>query len=294
MSSPTARGFSLVEVLVALLITGMVLVAVFTNLESTRRAVDAIHNIVETESVGPRILDQLREDLDHLAVYDADEYRVLHGESDHLGGADADRLDMIVLARTRLPFRHPLFERQLHPPLAEVGYRLRENPERPELMELHRREDALVDEEPWRDGSFAMLYDRVLNFDLRYLEQPALDPVWEDSWDSEQRESLPFAVEVLLEIEVQPRRSSESLAILGTNRARLDFTDLLVLEPEQRWLFRQRLHPTVPTTGGGAGAASGGGAEEGPGRGTGGAPDGAADTTGTTGYGGGMGGLGPR
>lgn len=251
-------GFTMVEVLVAIAITGGLMVAVLTNLDATRRAVDTIHNIMETENTGPRILDLLRSDLDRIAIYDAHEYKVLKGESDTVQGADADRLDLIVSGRTRAAFEMPGRDEAAHAPLAEVGYRLRSNPDRPEFMELYRREDPLVDEDPWRDGAFALLYDRTVAFNLRYVKKPDHNLLFEDAWDSEQEQSLPFAIEFFLEIEVQPRQSRESLGILGANRARLDFSDLILVPSHQRWVFRNRLHPIAPTLGGAEGQAGAG------------------------------------
>ncbi|MDP6850436.1 MAG: hypothetical protein QF524_05820, partial [Planctomycetota bacterium] len=99
------------------------------------------------------------------------------------------------------------------------------------------------------DGLFALLYDRVINFDVGYYSEPGIDPYREDSWDSTERESLPYAIEVRLDIELNPRRSLESLGILGTNRARIEFEDFLTIPETTRWVFRHRLHPTLPGPG---------------------------------------------
>lgn len=253
-------GFSLVEMLIVVGMSGGLMVAVLANLDASRRAVDAIHNVMETESSGPRILDQIRSDLSHLAIYDAAEYRILKGENAAILGADADRLDLLVGGRSRLGVNVPGVGDGLHAPLTEVGYRLRTNPDRSDFLELYRREDALVDDDPWRDGSYALLYDRVVSFNLRYAAKPDHNLTWDESWDSEQREALPFGIELFLEIEVQPRRSLESLGIIGANRARLNFNDLMLIPSHQRWIFRNRLHPTLPVVGAGAAdpAAAGG------------------------------------
>ena len=263
------RGFTLVEVLIVVAMSGGLMVAVLANLDASRRAVDAIHNVMETESNGPRILDQIRSDLAHLAVYDASEYRILKGENAAILGADADRLDLLVSGRSRLGVNVPGVGEGLHAPLSEVGYRLRTNPDRPDFLELYRREDALVDQEPWRDGNYALMYDRVVSFNLRYAAKPDHNLAWDENWDSEQREALPFGMELFLEIEVQPRRSLESLGIIGANRARLDFNDLMLISSHQRWIFRNRLHPTLPALGSTSNTA---------GSGAGGDPTGAAGT----------------
>ena len=125
---------------------------------------------------------------------------------------------------------------------------MRQNPLRPDFLELYRREDSLVDGDPFRDGSFTMVYDRIISLDIRYAEEPESQIVWLDSWDSFEREGLPYAIEIFLEIEIQPRRSLESLNILGANLARLEYTDVIHIPEETRWRFRNRIHPGMPGT----------------------------------------------
>lgn len=245
-------GFTLMEVLISLAIMAMVMTTVMQTVDSTRMAVDAIHNVMETENTGPRILDRMREDLENIAIYDIDQYRLLKGEDQSLLGAEADRLDLLVADRGRIPVDTMGLsdERQRFAALNEVGYRLRQNPRRQDFMELYRREDPLVDADPFRDGSYTMLYDRVVGLQIRYCAEPDLNPVWIDDWDTEIRQTLPFAIDIFLEIEVQPRRSLESLNILGANRARLEFNEVYHVPERTRWKFRHRLHSTIPGEGG--------------------------------------------
>ena len=274
---PRAAAFTLMEILVALLIAALVMTSVLSSLDYTSQAVDAIHNVIETESAGPRIMALVREDLSRLAVYDAAEYRILKGNSDSLGGADADRIDFLVYRRSTRPRLDPVTTRMQYSPLVEVGYRVRRNPRSSDFLELYRREDFLHDDKPFEDGSFTLLYDRLINWDVLYYEKPEYDPVWEEEWDSSEMEALPYAIEFRMELEIQPRRSSESLAILGSNRARLEFQDILTVPEPVRWVFRNRLHPVLPTPPAAAGAGLGGPGEEGEGEGP---PEGAGPGTG--------------
>ncbi|TAH38532.1 MAG: prepilin-type N-terminal cleavage/methylation domain-containing protein [Planctomycetota bacterium] len=246
MRARARRGFTLMEILVALFISAMVMTSVLVSLDYTQRAVDAVHNIIETESAGPRVMALLREDLSRLAVVDRREFTLLRGQNESLHGADADQLDFVAYRRSVRPFHDLVRDRDVYAPLVEVGYRLRENPRLADFLELYRREDFFEDEKPFEDGQFTLLYDRMINFDVRYYERPETDPMWEDEWDSTEREGLPFAVEVRMELEVQPRRSMESLGILGANRSRLAFEDIVPVPEEVRWVFRNRLHPVVP------------------------------------------------
>ena len=241
-----ARGFTLLEVLISLAIMTMIMTTVMQTVDQTRLAVDAIHNIMETENNGPRIMDRIREDLENVAVYDVDEYKVFKGVNRTLLGAEADQLELIVRNRGRTPVTAVGLEDDVFAPLNEVGYRLRANPLRDDFMELYRREDPLVDEDPFRDGTYTLLYDRIVSLEIRYTKEPDVNPVWIDDWDSEIRQTLPFAIDIFLELEVQPRRSLESLNILGANRARLEFNEVYHFPERTRWRFRNRLFSTMP------------------------------------------------
>ncbi|MFQ5748229.1 MAG: type II secretion system protein J [Planctomycetota bacterium] len=241
-------GFTLIEILVSLAITALVMTSILGSLDVTQKAVDAIHNVIETEAAGPRILALLRDDLSHLAVYDAPDWEVLRGSNDSIGGADADRLDFLVSRRTTRPYRdYTRVKEEVWAPLAEVGYWLRGRPGSPDFLELYRREDWFQDEEPFDGGSFTLLYNRITNWEIRYFAQPEVDPSWDEEWDTRERQGLPYAIEIQLELEIQPRRSLESLGILGANRSRLEFSDILTLPETTRWVFRQRIHPVIPT-----------------------------------------------
>lgn len=115
-------GFTLMEVLVSMFISAMIMTAIFTSLESTQKAVDAIHNITLTERAGPQLVEMFRKDLERLAVYDAGEYTLLKGESKNLRGVDADRINMLVVGRSVLPQYNALIDRMTYAPINEVGY----------------------------------------------------------------------------------------------------------------------------------------------------------------------------
>lgn len=239
-------GFTLMEVLVSMFISAMIMASIFQSLESTQKAVDAIHNITLTERAGPQLVEMFRKDLERLAVYDAGEYTLLKGESKNLRGVDADRINMLVVGRSVLPQYNPLIDRLTYAPINEVGYWIRNRDGSADFLELYRREDFLVDDDIEREGNFSMLNDRIISFNLQYYREPDFDPIPDDNWDSTLESQLPYCIELFLELEIQPRKSAESKQILGANRARLEFADLMVIPESTRFLFRNRLHPVVP------------------------------------------------
>ena len=255
-SSRLRAGFTLMEVLVSMFISALIMTAILNSLEATQKAVDAIHNITETERAGPMLVRMFRRDLERLAVYDSGEYTLLKGESKNLNGVDADRINMIVVGRSVIPHYDLVLDRRTYAPINEVGYWVRNRDGSADFLELYRREDFLVDDEFDRDGNFSMLNNRIISFNLQYYDEPDYDPVPEDNWDSALEAQLPYCIELFLELEIQPRKSAESRQILGANRARLEFGDLMVIPESTRFLFRNRLHPVVPgvTMGGASGA----------------------------------------
>jgi prepilin-type N-terminal cleavage/methylation domain-containing protein len=239
-------GFTLVEVMVSMFISALIMVAVLGSLDSTQKAVDAIYNITLTEKAGPQLVHMIRKDLARLAVYDAGEYQLLRGESrTSPRGADADRLDMLVHGLSTSSYYDGVTSRNYRAPVNEVGYWVRQRPGSDDFLQLFRREDFLVDDEPFQGGFFAMLNDRIISFDLVYFGKPEYDPMSEDNWDTVEEAQLPYCIELNLQLEIQPRKSAESKQILGANRARLEFTDFLVIPEATRWKFRNRLYPTL-------------------------------------------------
>jgi len=253
-------GFTIMEVLVSMFISAMIMTAVLASLESTQKAVDAIHNITLTERAGPQLVEMFRRDIRRLAVFDNGQYSILRGESQTKRGTDADKIDMLVHGRSVLPQYDAIYDRKIYAPVNEVGYWVRERAGSADFLELYRREDFMVDDEPWAGGNFSMLNDRIVRFDLQYYEEPEFDPLPEDDWDSLEMAQLPFAIELALELEIQPRKSAESRAIIGANRSRLEFTDILTISEPTRFVFRNRLFPMVPgvdATGSGQAAGAG-------------------------------------
>ena len=156
MIETSKKGFTLLEVMISLAIMEMVMATVMQTVQQTNSAVDAIHNIMETESIGPRILQLIREDIENIAVKDVTDYKIMLGKDDTLIGSGADRIDLLVNKASKTPFEAYDSPRLVHPTLLEVGYRLRQNQERSDFLELYRREDPLVDDEPFRDGAYAI------------------------------------------------------------------------------------------------------------------------------------------
>ncbi len=199
------RGFTLLEVLLAVTLGALLITAVLQVFEASVMAREEVKALAEPMSQGPQILDMIEEDLHGLWTYNVDENRVFRGEDRDIVGAPADRIHLLVAGASVFPVRTDNDE--LRPaPYAEVSYILRASNENPNLRELWRREDPLFDKELWRGGNYQLLSKRVRQFDVTYYEELGEEAEPFEDWDSAEKKTLPRRIKIAFEIE----RSAET------------------------------------------------------------------------------------
>jgi hypothetical protein len=96
-----------------------------------------------------------------------------------------------------------------------VGYACRQNESHPGFIELWRREDFFVDDDPTDGGVFSLVYDRLLRFNVMYFPDPTEHGQGSaeqkhqglEEWDSRIRKKIPYAV--LLQIEYDATRTGD-------------------------------------------------------------------------------------
>ena len=127
-------------------------------------------------------------------------------------GVDGDSLDFV--SSTDSLVQRYRDDRLLSSSLNEVGYRLRPNPEYDEFLEIYRREDFSVDDQPFEGGEYTFLHDRVRSFDIQVFDEDGPDaepiPDWGMGSD-EDRTGLPVRLEITLVLELQRRIEREAL-----------------------------------------------------------------------------------
>lgn len=235
-------AFSLVEVLIALLIVSGIMLALVQLLDATRITRDTIHNIQETQLAGPAIMDLVERDVRALMVYDAAPDQVLRIKDRVLLGHDADRIDFV--ASTDSVVLTELDHRFLRADVNEVGYVLRVNPRDDQFLELYRREDFGVDEEPFEGGAYTFLHDQVKDFDIQVFEEEGPDAESIEDWgDDEEHVGLPLRIEIRMTLELAPRLAHEQLKIVSVDKRTVTYTRLIRF-PEP--LLAQLEHQPVP------------------------------------------------
>ncbi len=293
MRSRSSRsGFTLVEVLLTLLIVAGIMITITQILNAARTSRDAIHNIQEQELAGPAILAQIESDLRGLLLYDRDPRLALRVQHRVLSGFDADGLDFVTTTDGVLPFRARSGEVFRRADANEVGYRLRPNPASDDFLELYRREDFGLDDEPFDGGRFALLHDRVKGFDVQVYREDGVEAEPLEAWGGTDDEfvGIPPRLEIELTIELAPRLVREQLVTQRntvTYRRVFRFPQSLLLAQEVGAVpVIPRITAPVPDTpvgGPAAGSQDGGQKKEGDGD----TPTGDVETSGGFGEGGG-------
>lgn len=258
----SSAGFTLVEVLIAALIMGMMFMSISKLMQSARQTRDTIHNLQETQLAGPAILEMLSSDIAGLFTVNR-ERQFWVGITDRtVNGLDADRIDFVTTSDSLLAI--PDLgddDRPVRADYNEVGYVLRPNPDNDEFLELYRREDYGIDEEPMRGGEYTFLTNQVKGFNIEVFEEdgPDAEPVddWGPAASDPERIGLPAFAKITLTIELKPRIDRESMDRTGRDRRTIDYVRY-VRFPE-RLRFEEEAIPrlTIPSAPGAAGEGDG-------------------------------------
>ncbi|MCA9002238.1 MAG: prepilin-type N-terminal cleavage/methylation domain-containing protein, partial [Planctomycetes bacterium] len=96
-------AFTIIEVMIAVAIMSMMLVAILQVLSAVRLTRDRIHNTQETQMAGPIIMDLITQDLEGLHVLGRPQAEHLQVSDRVVYGLDADRIDFVTTTSSREP-----------------------------------------------------------------------------------------------------------------------------------------------------------------------------------------------
>lgn len=221
----------MLELLVVVAMIGGMMAATYGVLFGTLEGKRKLDLKVQGARIGPTILDQIERDLRRFYAANLDPGKAFVGKSFSIQGKPADKFHFV--SYTPSTMRIESKNKTVFSAVNEVGYMLSETRDNREFLTLWRREDFFVDDEPLEDGGAVPLYRRIVGFDVRYFDKRGKDAREEDKWDSEDADqsSLPAAIEITLEYEVEPRPSGERFSEEELQRRRfvarrfITFTD---------------------------------------------------------------------
>jgi len=237
------RGFTLVEVLVALSIMSLVMVALYSTLNTTLDTRDMLTRDVKAARLGPQILELFERDLRRAWTFNIEGDMVFKGESRTMLGESADTLVFLTSVDSTLTQR--VGDMEVTADICETGYRLRPNPTVPDVLELWRRQSFHIDEDPLEDGTYELVHDRVISLRLRYYADEDVETDELEEWDASEMHELPSMVKIQLGIEVGPRTAGVSRNSDANVSRVLWFERLIPLQRDSA--LTMRVHPLPPT-----------------------------------------------
>jgi len=190
------RGFTLIEVLVALSVVSMIAISIWAATSQTTRTRQIVEESHDKHHQVRVAFDLLTRDLTsaflslNRAQLEPTHDTVFIGE-DH---GETDRVDFAAFTHERRYFDVKESDQ------CEVGYFLAPDKENPEQMNLVRRESTVLDIEPLEGGQLLVLVEDVTVFDFQYFDM--LMNEWQDAWDTTevtgQASVLPMQVRIRL------------------------------------------------------------------------------------------------
>lgn len=205
--SPRRPGFTLVELLIALTLLGLVMVLVYGAFgQISTRAAQLGEELTEQQEL--RLLMRMISD-DLAAAQWLDRYYEkgvgfrtgIVADTEFLDGKDATRIRFHCARPVRF---HRRLEAGRDPGLHEVEYRVR-RAEEGEALQLIRREDFYLDDDLDNGGITAVLAENIDEFLVEFLPRTTDANVseerWEKRWDANERtgsDRLPQAIRLTL------------------------------------------------------------------------------------------------
>lgn len=185
------RSFTLIEVILAIAVLGLVMVLSYQVLNASLLASDRVEKLLRRVETGPAVVHAIEQDLRSVLKAQDNPKPTFVGKQGS-GGSEEDQLDFLT---TRDGFD---LDRQKVADYGETGFRMERNESGPDqgFYTLYRRWDPLIDTEPLKGGALVSIYTRVRSFNLRYFDGNE----WKDDWDNKQANGYPKLVEATIAI----------------------------------------------------------------------------------------------
>ena len=198
---PLNRGFTIIEILLALALGGMILGVLYwaySSVIGSTRNYDSVSDIYQTARI---VLGNMAKEVSGAfqPLY-AGEKILFSGESKWFRGGESDRLSLITTTCLRGGEEEAGYD--AYELTYYRGFGMKDS------LLLMKRSPYYDPEEPFEEGEEVVLADKVRGLDFEYFD----GEVWLEEWDGETEEKLPRAIRITLALgaddEKEPHRFS--------------------------------------------------------------------------------------
>jgi general secretion pathway protein J len=198
------RGMTLLELLVSLAILAMMSLLIYGAFDSMNRGIKGEEVRSERGREGRDGLLRISRELSEafLSFHNPTSIALITRQTAFIGAHSSpfDRIDFAAFAHRRV-VRDSRESDQ-----CEIGYSAVADPELPDKMDLIRREQVPIDQDPVRGGVVNVLVENIELFNLKYLD--AATGIWQDTWDTTlvnaQYNRLPLEIKIAITLKGRP------------------------------------------------------------------------------------------
>jgi general secretion pathway protein J len=180
--APGTRGFTLVELLVAIVVLSLISVLIYNAFASMKRSREGIERVDDRYREGRLAMTRMVRELQsaYISLHAPINPSLLIQRTAFVGstGTPADRIDFNSFSNRRMDKNSHVSDQ------CELSYFGSANPELSGVTDLARRISTTLDKEPKKGGRVEVLATDIDLFDLRYLDP--LSGNWVDTWDTMQ------------------------------------------------------------------------------------------------------------
>ena len=200
----TQRGMTLLELLVSLAILAMMSLLIYGAFDSMTRGIKGEEVRSERGREGRDGLLRISRELTSafLSMHNPTAIALITRQTAFIGqhSSPFDRVDFAAFAHRRI------VKNSRESDQCEVGYSVVADPDVSDKMDLIRREQIPIDQDPKRGGVVNVLVENIELFSLKYLD--AATGIWSDTWDTTlvnaQYNRLPLEIKIAITLKGRP------------------------------------------------------------------------------------------
>ncbi|HEY3254478.1 MAG TPA: prepilin-type N-terminal cleavage/methylation domain-containing protein [Polyangiaceae bacterium] len=205
-----SRGFTLVELLVAIVVLSLISVLIYNAFASMKRSREGIERVDDRYREGRLAMTRMTRELQsaYISLHAPINSSLLIQKTSFVGstGTPADRIDFNSFSNRRMDKNSHISDQ------CELSYFGSANPDLSGVTDLARRISTTLDMEPKKGGRVEVLATDIDLFDLQYLDP--LTGNWLDTWDTTQTVTgqparLPVQVRIVLVLNGGSRQGYE-------------------------------------------------------------------------------------